>query len=169
MGLRAAGVVPLMPTMRRKDHEITDPKILTAVLSKAQVCRLAMVADGEPYLVPLNFGFRDNVLYFHSAPAGRKIDALRRNNRVCFEVESPPEIVRHTEPCEWGVKVRSVVGYGRVEFVTDIEEKRRGLDVIMAQHGKTDPNVYDPRQLEAVTILRLQIESMAGKQLGHWD
>jgi nitroimidazol reductase NimA-like FMN-containing flavoprotein (pyridoxamine 5'-phosphate oxidase superfamily) len=155
--------------MRRKDHEITDPKILTEVLATAQVCRLAMVADGEPYLVPHNFGFRDNVLYFHSAPAGRKIDALHRNNRVCFEVESSHEIVRDSQPCDWGVKVRSVVGYGRVEFVDDLREKQRALDVIMAQHGKTDANVYDPRLLEAVTILRLQIESMAGKQLGRWD
>ena len=155
--------------MRRKDHEITTPKILTELLASAQVCRLAMVADGEPYVVPLNYGYRDNALYFHSAPVGRKIDALRQNSRVCFEVESPHEIVRHAEPCEWGVKVRSIVGYGRVEFVTDLEEKRRALDVIMAQHGKTDANTYDPRQLAAVAILRLDIESLAGKQLGRWD
>lgn len=155
--------------MRREDHEITDPKIITEVLATAHVCRLAMVADGEPYLVPLNFGFRDNTLYFHSAAAGRKIDALRANNRVCFEVESPHEIVRHDQSCDWGVKVRSVIGYGRVEFVTDLEEKRRALDVLMAQHGKTDTNDYDPRQVEAVTVLRLPIESLAGKQLGRWD
>lgn len=155
--------------MRRKDHEITDSKIITEVLSKAHVCRLAMVADGEPYLVPLNYGFRDNTLYFHSAPAGRKVDALRSNNRVCFEVESPHEIVRHAQACDWGVRVRSVVGYGRVEFVTDLEGKQHALDVIMAQHGKTGANTYDPRQLELVTVLRLPIESMAGKQLGRWD
>ncbi len=155
--------------MRRKDHEITNPQILTDLLATALVCRLALVDDGEPYLVPLNYGYRDNALYFHSAPVGRKIDALRRNNRVCFEVESPHEIVRHEQPCEWGVKVRSIVGYGRVDFVTDLEEKRRALDVLMAQHGKTDTNTYDPRQLAAVAVLRLEIESMAGKQLGRWD
>ncbi len=155
--------------MRRKDHEITDPRIIDEVLATAQVCRLAMIADGEPYLVPLNYGFRDDTLYFHSAPIGRKIDALARNNRVCFEVESPHEIVRHAQPCDWGVKVRSVVGYGRVEFVSDLEEKRRALDVIMAQHGKPGANAYDPRQLEAVAVLRLRIESRAGKQLGRWE
>jgi uncharacterized protein len=155
--------------MRRKDHEITDPKIISDVLATAHVCRLAMIADGEPYLVPLNFGYDGKSLYFHSAPAGRKIDILRRDNRVCFEVESPHEIVRHAEPCEWGVKVRSVIGYGRVTFVTEPEEKRRALDVIMAQHGKTDANTYAPQQLAAVAVLRLEIESLAGKQLGRWE
>lgn len=119
--------------------------------------------------MPLNYGYRDNALCFHSAPVGRKIDILRRANRACFEVESPHEIVRHAEPCDWGVKVRSIFGYGWVEFVTDFEEKRRALDVIMAQHGKPDTNAYDPRQLSAVAVLLLEIESLAGKQLGRWD
>lgn len=88
---------------------------------------------------------------------------------MCFEVESPHEIVRHAEACEWGVEVRSVVGYGRVEFVTDLEEKRSALDAIMAQHGKLDASTYDPRQLAAVAILRLRVESVTGKQLGRWD
>lgn len=156
-------------SMRRKDHEITDPAILTEVLATAQVCRLALIADGEPYVVPLNYGYRDHVLYFHTAAAGRKIEALRRNNRVCFEVETPCEIVRHAEPCHWSVKVRSVVGYGRMEFVTDLDAKRRALDVLMAQHGAPDSNRFDTHELAKVTVLRLPIESLAGKQLGRWD
>lgn len=155
--------------MRRKDQEITDPRILTEVLAAGQVCRLAMIAAGEPYLVPLNYGYRDGALYFHTAAEGRKIEALRAGGRVCFEVETPCEIIRHAEPCHWGAKVRSVVGYGRVEFVSALEEKRRAFDVIMAHYGQVGSNVYDSRQLESVAVLRLEIESMTGKQLGRWD
>jgi nitroimidazol reductase NimA-like FMN-containing flavoprotein (pyridoxamine 5'-phosphate oxidase superfamily) len=155
--------------MPRKDQEITDQGIIEGILATAEVCRLAMVDQGEPYVVPVNFGYRDRCLYVHSAATGRKIDILRRNNRVCFEIEGPSAIVRHAEPCHWGARGRSLIGYGRAEFVADREEKKRGLDAIMAHYGKTDPSTYDEQQLDAVVILRISIESMAGKQVGKWD
>lgn len=155
--------------MRRKDKEVTDRRIIDNVLSTATICRLAMVDDGEPYIVPVNYGHRDGALYVHSVSAGRKIDVLCRHARVCFEIESSAVITTHAEPCHWGTKARSIVGYGSVEIISDCEEKRRGLDIIMAQHGKTDPNMYDEKQLAAVVILRVAIERITCKQLGHWD
>lgn len=155
--------------MRRKDKEITDQKIIQELLSTAEILRLALVDDGEPYIVPLNYGFRDNTLYVHSASAGRKLDILKRNNRVCFEVESDSAIVRHDEPCHWGTKSRSIIGYGRVEMITDCVEKKHGLDVIMEHYGKTGPNEYDVKQVQAVVILRIVIESVTCKQLGDWS
>jgi nitroimidazol reductase NimA-like FMN-containing flavoprotein (pyridoxamine 5'-phosphate oxidase superfamily) len=155
--------------MRRKEKEITDTKIIGDILASAEVCRLAMVDDGEPYIVPLNYGYRDNALYVHSAPEGRKIDILKRGGKVCFEVESASAIVRHAEPCHWGAKARSLIGYGSVEIITDLEEKKRGLDVIMAHYGKAGPNAYDEKQLRAVVILRISIESVTCKQLGDWS
>ena len=154
--------------MRRNDKEITDPGIINEILTTAGICRIAMVDEGEPYVVPLNYGYRDNTLYIHSAALGRKIDILKRNSRVCFEIEGASTIVRHAEPCHWGARARSLIGYGRVEIVTDYEEKKRGLDIIMAHYGKTDPNVYDEKQLRAVVILKIPIESIACKQLGKW-
>jgi hypothetical protein len=127
-----------------------------------------MVDHGEPYIVPLNFGYRDNALYIHSADAGRKIDILKRNSRVCFEIEGASAIIKHAEPCHWGTKSRSLIGYGRVEIVTDFQEKKRGLDIILAHYGKTDQNVYDEKQLRAVVILRISIESVTCKQVGDW-
>jgi hypothetical protein len=155
--------------MRRKDKEITDRRIIDELLKTARVCRIALVDAGEPYIVPVNYGYRDNALYIHSAAAGRKMDILRRNNRVCFEIESPAATIQHPEACHWGTRARSLIGYGRVEIITDREEKRRGLDIIMAHHGKTDANLYDEKQLTAVVILKLTIESLVGKQLGNWE
>jgi hypothetical protein len=154
--------------MRRKDKEVTDAMIIHNLLARAEICRLAMVDEGEPYIVPVNYGFRDGALYVHSAAVGRKIDILKRNNRVCFEVESPTSIVRHDKPCRWVAKARSIVGYGRVEFVTDFEEKKRGLDAIMEHYGKPGPNEYDERQVRAIVILRIAIESVCCKQVGDW-
>ncbi|HUJ42710.1 MAG TPA: pyridoxamine 5'-phosphate oxidase family protein [Opitutaceae bacterium] len=155
--------------MRRTDKEVTDQRIIDEIFATAEVCRIAMVDNGEPYVVPLNFGYRDNAIYVHSAAGGRKMEVLRRNRRVCFEIESPSAIVRHAEPCHWGSRSRSLIGYGGVEIITDRAQKRRGLDIIMAHYGKTDLNVYNERQLDAVVILRIPIESVACKQLGEWD
>jgi hypothetical protein len=91
---------------------------------------------------------------------------LKRNNRVCFEVEGASSIVRHEEPCHWSTRSRSIVGYGHVEILTDPEEKKRGLDIILTHYGKADPNVYDEKHLGAVVILRISIESVSCKQLG---
>jgi len=57
--------------MRRREKQITDTKQMEQILAQAQVCRLAMVDKGHPYVVPLNFGYRDGALYFHSALEGR--------------------------------------------------------------------------------------------------
>jgi nitroimidazol reductase NimA-like FMN-containing flavoprotein (pyridoxamine 5'-phosphate oxidase superfamily) len=154
--------------MRRKEKEVTDARIINDIFATAGVCRIAMVDHGEPYIVPLNFGYRDNALYIHSADAGRKIDILKRNSRVCFEIEGASAIIKHAEPCHWGTKSRSLIGYGRVEIVTDFQEKKRGLDIILAHYGKTDQNVYDEKQLRAVVILRISIESVTCKQVGDW-
>ena len=128
--------------MRRKDKQVTDPAVIGGLFKSGRVCRLAMVDEGEPYVVPVNYGYADNGLYFHSAAVGRKIDILARHSRVCFEIESPVEIVAHAEPCQWGARARSLVGYGVAKILTDAHDKRHGLDIIMQHHGKLDSAVY---------------------------
>jgi len=65
--------------MRRKDKEIKEIKDIEEILHKATVCRVAMVSNNSPYIVPLNFGYKDRCLYFHSAGEGKKLDILREN------------------------------------------------------------------------------------------
>ncbi len=155
--------------MRRKDKQVSDPNVILGVFSSGKVCRLAMVEDGEPYVVPVNYGYADNALHIHSAAVGRKIDILKRHGRVCFEIESPVEIVEHTEPCQWGARARSLVGYGTAEIVTDPHDKRHSLDVIMQHYGRLGANAYDPKQLESVVVIRVAIESVTCKQVGNWE
>jgi nitroimidazol reductase NimA-like FMN-containing flavoprotein (pyridoxamine 5'-phosphate oxidase superfamily) len=155
--------------MRRKDKQVSDPAIIGALFSAGKVCRIAMVDNGEPYVVPVNYGYLDNTLFIHSAAAGRKLDILKRHSRVCFEIESPVEIIEHAEPCHWDARARSLVGYAVASIVTDLPGKRHGLDVIMRHYGKRDANAYDQKQLEAVVILKVAIESVTCKQVGEWE
>jgi hypothetical protein len=79
--------------MRRKDKEISDIALIEDIITKARVCRLALYDNARPYIVPLCFGYKDNILYFHSAPEGKKLSLLRNNNRVCFEFDTDHELV----------------------------------------------------------------------------
>jgi nitroimidazol reductase NimA-like FMN-containing flavoprotein (pyridoxamine 5'-phosphate oxidase superfamily) len=117
----------------------------------------------------LNYGYEKNTIYIHSASEGKKIDFLRTNNKVCFEIEDTIEIVKKDLSCEWATKYRSLIGYGTVEIITDFEQKKRGLDIIMSQHGKAENNVYKENQIEKMVILKLTIENVSGKQSKNWN
>ncbi|HNU36204.1 MAG TPA: pyridoxamine 5'-phosphate oxidase family protein, partial [Methanomassiliicoccales archaeon] len=86
--------------MRKAEREIKDQGELEDVIRRAEVCRLAMVDDGEPYIVPMNFGFRKGTFYFHCAKEGRKLEVLRKAPRVCFELEAGVQLVRGEKACQ---------------------------------------------------------------------
>ncbi len=155
--------------MRKANQEITDKLIIEEILKQAKICRLAMIDNGLPYILPFNFGYRENCIYIHSAPAGKKIDLLRENPLVCFEVEEKAEIITDEVACKWSTMYRSVVGYGNVEFITDFNEKTKGLEIIMVQHGATGKLAFDPKEIEFIVVLKLAISSMTGKQSSNWN
>jgi len=154
--------------MRRSEKEVKDPTWMEAVLRKALVCRIALCAGNEPYLVPMNFGYRDGCLYLHSAPEGRKIDLLRQNSRVCFEVETDCELSPSATACKWGVKYRSVIGFGRASFVEGPKAKTEALDILVEHY--TPGKFKFPRQAVAkIVVIKVEIESMTGKKSGYPD
>ena len=154
--------------MRRKDKEITDQEIIRHILANSSICRIGLTDGETAYIVPLNYGFSSGALYFHAAPNGKKMDLLKKNNRVCFEIEYAQEIVKGQEPCDWTTRYRSVIGYGEVEVITGHEEKKKGLDVIMAHYGKSGENRYDEASLARMVILKLTITGVTGKESGDW-
>ena len=155
--------------MRKANQEITDKTIIEEMLKQAQICRLAMIDNGIPYILPFNFGYHENCIYIHSASAGKKIDILKINPLVCFEVEQKAEIITDEIACKWSTLYRSAVGYGNVEIVTDFEEKIRGLEIIMKQHGAGSKLIFEPKEVEIIVILKLSISSITGKQSGNWN
>lgn len=92
--------------MRRNDREIKDRKDIDGIIRRCLVCHLATCDNGQPYVVPLNFGYDGRFLYFHAAPEGRKIDIINKNNRVGFEFDILHEIVTAQQACDWGGKIR---------------------------------------------------------------
>lgn len=154
--------------MRKADQEIRDRRILKEILEAAVICRVAMTDGDVPYLLPFNYGYSDGSIFIHSAPKGKKLDLLRRQDLVCFELEDGVEIIRGKQACNWSTRYRSVVGYAIVDILTGEKEKRHGLEVIMRQHGAPGPFSFNPENLRRMVIFRLRITSMTGKQSGSW-
>jgi nitroimidazol reductase NimA-like FMN-containing flavoprotein (pyridoxamine 5'-phosphate oxidase superfamily) len=152
--------------MRRKEKEITDRTALDEIVHKALVCRLAMCDGDRPYVVPLNFGYDGKSLYVHCAKEGRKLAILKKNNRVCFEVDSGHELVKGERACDWSMKGNSVIGFGKAFLIEAAEEKRRALDIIMEHHGARPPHIYKEKGFEKVMVIRVDVQSMTGKKLG---
>lgn len=155
--------------MRRKDKELTGTKEIEAVLESALICRLGMIAGGEPYVVPMNFAYAGGRLYFHSAAAGRKIEALRTSPRVCFEAEAGVEVYRGQEgqsSCSWSMSYYSVIGYGSVRFIDDPEEKRNVLDRLATRLGAPDSRSvpFVESEAAAVCIFAVEIESWSAQK-----
>lgn len=150
--------------MRRKEKEITDPEEIASVIARAAFCHLAMCDGDRPYVVPLSYGFDGEAFYFHSAPAGRKIDALGRNPEVCIALETDVALVRGEKACRFGAGFRSVIAFGRAETIDAPEAKRRALDLIMAHYAPGEAFEYDAATLARTRIIRVVVSRMTGKR-----
>jgi len=151
--------------MQRKEKQINDIAAIEDILNRASVCRLGLCEDNRPYVVPLCYGYEDNALYFHCASQGKKLDILRKNNHVCFEVDINHEIIKADQACDWGMKYKSVIGFGKAVFIEDVELKRKGLDIIMRKFSEKSFE-YPANVIEDIVVIKVQIESMTGKKSG---
>lgn len=151
--------------MRRRDREITGMAEIGAIFQEAAVCRVGLVDGSEPYIVPLSFGYREGSVYLHSAHEGKKIRLLKKNPRACIEADICDGLVRGCAPCSWGMRYRSVIGYGTAEFLTDPQGKRDGLNCIMQHYGGGSHD-FSQEDLDRVTVIRIRLDSVTGKKKG---
>ena len=149
--------------MRKKEKEITEVSAIEAIIKKSLVCRLALSDGNFPYIVPLCFGYRDRVLYFHGSLKGKKIDIIRKNQNICFEFDINTEIVKAEDACHWSMKYQSVIGFGKAVLLEDLDEKRKALNIIMSQYSNRTFQFNDAT-LKGTVVIKTEIESMTGKQ-----
>jgi len=152
--------------MRKKEREITDLSEIEGIIQKAKVCRVAFVDGTGPYIVPVNFGYERGALYVHGADAGHKIEILKKNNRVCFEMDADVEIRSAEKACKFSLKYRSVIGTGKVRFLDKDEEKARALNVIMKHYSERDFTFSKP-DLDSVLVWKIESDSLSGKKAGY--
>ena len=152
--------------MRRKDREITDFDEIVAIMRRCDACRLAFNDGDYPYIVPLNFGLdvQDGTvyLYFHSAREGKKIDLLRNNNRVTFEMDCNHRIILYDERMSCTMGYESMMGHGIIELLPE-EEKYEALKILMRQYHNED-FAFNTKMMKATAVMRLTVTDMTGKR-----
>ncbi len=148
--------------MRRKDREIKDKTEIERIIKKALVCRVALSDGNSPYVFPVCFGFKDGCLYFHSAQEGKKIEILKKNNKVCFEMDIDTELVEGEKGCEWGIRYSSIIGFGTASFVEDAEEMKKALSILL-EHYSDEKYEFSEHSLNQVAVIKIHIESLTGK------
>lgn len=160
--------------MRKKKCEITDRAAIDAILSRCRVGRMASVgSDGYPYITPVNYVYFKGAIYFHCARAGEKLDNIRRDSRVCFEVDIPLAYLDldyygdSPEACKVHQFYHCVIVRGRAEVVTQIQEKLGALNALVASH-EPQGRAFEPitEQTEAVglcEVVAVRIERISAK------
>ena len=140
------------------------------IIRRCEVCNVAMVdEDNKPYVLPFNFGYDGEFLYLHSHPEGRKVDILTKRPDVCISFSTDHELYHRDDhvACSYSMKYRSVLLYGKVDFIEDDEEKIRILNVIMRHYTGKDDFTYSPPSVKNVKVYRITIERIDGKAFGH--
>ncbi|HET8539304.1 MAG TPA: pyridoxamine 5'-phosphate oxidase family protein [Anaeromyxobacter sp.] len=156
--------------VRRKDKEVLDPGAVLDVLVRGEVARVAMIdADGGPYVVPLSYAVLPPAdgeplrIVVHGAREGRKIDALRRDPRVCVEVTVAAETIPAVRACDVSVRFRSVVAFGRAAFLEEPAARARALAAIAARYAPGSPPI-DEGEARKVAIVEIRIDAATCKQ-----
>ena len=149
--------------MRRKRQQLSEVESI-GILQKATAGTLALLGDNDyPYAVPISYVYHERKLYFHSALAGHKVDAIRNCDKASFCVIDKDDV----QPERYTTFFRSVIVFGRIHSIEDEQEKQETARLL--------GNRYNPDQEEALqkelekglarmVMIRFDMEHLTGKQ-----
>ena len=154
--------------MRRKDREITDSEKIKEIIRACHCCRLGYCDDGAPYIVPLSFGYScedgTHRFYFHSAKEGRKLKLIQKNPRVGFELDTNYCLNEAETACSYSARFQSVIGTGMIRILTEPEEKKRGLRLLMDHTAGRKDWEFSEERIASVCVFEMTVETLACKE-----
>jgi nitroimidazol reductase NimA-like FMN-containing flavoprotein (pyridoxamine 5'-phosphate oxidase superfamily) len=117
----------------------------------------------------LNYGYNYDkntlTLFFHSAKEGKKMDIIKNNNNACFEIDCDNRLIEGETACKYSYAYKSVIGFGKIILLEDMNEKEEGLNKIMRhQTEKEDVFVFSPDKIDNVSVYKMVVEEFTGKQ-----
>lgn len=151
-----------------KTYSIEEKERIERILKSEKICFVGMSdLEGIPYVLPMNYGYEDDVIYLHSAPEGKAIRILEKNPNVCITLCTQPTLI-HQHPdvaCSYRMQSESVVCNGRVVFEEEYDEKVRVLNIIMRQYVDKE-FTYSAPAVRNVKIWKVAIDDIAAKEFG---
>lgn len=152
--------------MTRREHEVTDINEIIKILDKAKVLHLGLVDGDEAYVVPMNYGYTMEdgrlTLYLHGAKRGRKIDLMRANPKVFFEMDCDITPFEGEIACKYGITYSSIMGKGIAEIVEDVEEKKKALSILMKTQTQKDFE-FEDKMTAFVSVIRIDVSQYTAK------
>ena len=149
--------------MRRKRQLLSNEESV-AILEKATAGTLALLGDGDyPYAVPISYVYHEGKLFFHSALAGHKVDAIRKCEKASFCVIEQDDV----QPKKYTTFFRSVIAFGRIHIIEDEQEK---LETARMLGNRYNPNDDESLQKEIesgfsrMLMIRFDIVHLTGKE-----
>ena len=149
--------------MRRKRQMLAEEESI-AILQKATSGTLALLGDNDyPYAVPISYVYQEGRLYFHSAMAGHKVDAIRKCSKASFCVIDQDDV----KPEKYTTFFRSVIAFGRIHIVENDVER---FEIARLLGNRYNPNHDEDLQKEIksglshMLVLRFDIEHLTGKE-----
>ena len=162
--------------MRRKDREIKDFDTIIDILSRSKILHLALISNGKPYSVPVNFGYvvsedtncKKLSIYFHGAGEGKKIEAIKENPIVSFCTEAYADVSGSDAACYWTCYYESIIGLGNATILQSRKERSQGLDSLMLHNGYKLPAgvkfiAYNALSLAKTAVVRIDVTDITGK------
>ena len=156
-----------MKGMTKRERQVTDEKQILQILDTAKVLHLGLAVNNDPYVVPMNYGYTmENgklTVYLHSAVKGKKLDMIRENPNVFFEIDCDLQPFGEGDiPCQYGMVYSSVMGRGKATIVEDVEEKIAAMSALM----KTQTNKefsFNERLVSIVAVIRIDVAEYTAK------
>ena len=153
--------------MRRRDRELKDFNAMMEIIKHCQVIHIAMAVDNMPYVVPVNFGYSyENEkleLYFHCAKTGKKVDILKINPNICFEMDCDHQLIQGVSACAYSFQYSSIIGMGKAEFIEDTDLKKQYLNKLMLNIAQKEFDFND-QQVADLAIVKIVVSQISGKQ-----
>ena len=153
--------------MKRRELEVTDLTQIREILDCCKVLNLAL-CDGEtPYVLPMNFGYtlKDGALtlYLHGGASGYKYELMEKNPNVAFSMYADVIPYEGNRPCQYGNAYVSLLGRGKIEFVTQPQEKMEAMSILMrSQTGKEF--IFNERLVSIVQVMRIRVTAYSAKR-----
>lgn len=153
--------------MLRKDREIKNIGDIRDILDGSKVCHIAMADGLMPYVVPMSYGYEltdggELTLYFHCAEKGMKLELMKKNSRVCFEISIEGGLDAGDNSCEYSCFYKSVIGWGEVTFIDEIAEKCSALSQLFL-HQTGQRAEFNGNQVSGVCIFKISSSEFTGK------
>ena len=155
--------------MRRKDREITNLDEVIDILDHTDVIRLAMNNGDFPYIVPVNFCYEltannQLIFYIHGAKVGTKVELLRKNPLLSFELDAEHQLIPKERACKYSFNYASIIGNGYATFIEEPTAKMAALQVMMNKFAPNKTFSFTESDVKPVIVIKIEVQAYTAKK-----